>query len=110
MHDYFVKNVIDFTPGAGTLALTCVKQHVGYLGVCMSEQHQQGLRSVLIDGILSAMTEENSGLYQPRLAKAMGDTVPESKGKPAKAQAKASAAAGGKGPQDKKTKPGLAGF
>lgn len=84
LHDYFVKNVIDLAVGAGTLMLTCVRNHVGYLGVCMSELHLQGVRAVVIDGILAAMQEEGSGLYQPRLAIAMnGESTPQIKPKPA---------------------------
>ena len=93
LHDYFVKNVIDLTPGAGTMALTCVKKHVGYLGLCMSEEHLAGIRAVLLDGILAAMQEEGSGLYQPRLATALNPDAKEPAPKP---KAKAKAAAGGK--------------
>lgn len=95
LHDYFVKNVIDLTPGAGTMALTCVKKHVGYLGLCMSEEHLAGIRAVLLDGILAAMQEEGSGLYQPRLATALNPDAKDPAPK-AKAKAKAKAAAGGK--------------
>lgn len=104
INDYFVKTVIDLSPGAGTLALTCIRRRVGYLGICMSDAHREGLRGVLVDGILSAMQEEGSGLYQPRLVQAMSGQTPDPAAK-AKAKAKAKGSAGqgsGGGPEAKK--------
>ncbi len=77
LNDYFVKSVIDCTPGAGTLATAALRAKTGYLGLCMSEDHMTLLNKLLLKRVAKAMQAENHPLYQPRLAALMAPPKPE---------------------------------
>ena len=78
LHDYFIKNVIDLTPGSGVLAFVCIEQRVGCICICMSEAHAAGIRNCLLTKIVAGMSKEGSKLYQPKFAKLLKDD-PEKK-------------------------------
>ena len=92
LHDYFIKNVIDMTPGGGVFAFVCIEQRVGCICICMSEGHAAGIRAVLMGKIIDGMGKEGSKLYQPKFAKLLGGAKPEAaKTKPKPAAAKPAA-------------------
>ena len=70
---YSVKVVLDMTPGAGRMAeaallARCGHQKVAYFGLCMSEQHMNGLRERLEMFVLGEMKRKESPLWMPRFA------------------------------------------
>ena len=77
LHDYFIKNVIDMTPGGGVFAFVCIEQRVGCICICMSEAHASGIRAYLMRKIVESMGKEGSKLYQPNFAKLLGKTEPK---------------------------------
>ena len=100
LHDYFIKNVIDMTPGSGDFAFVCIEQRVGCICICMSEGHAAGIRAYLMGKIVEGMGKEGSKVYQPKFAKLLNGT--EAEGPKAKAKAKGAApkAASKKKPKD----------
>ena len=95
LHDFFVKAVIDLTPGPGKFAQAALDSRSGYVGICFTEEHAAALDTMLCNYVLKQMACESSGLYNPRYAKDLGlqqDPAPKAaaKGK-AKAKAKAKA-------------------
>ena len=82
LHDYFIKNVIDMTPGGGVFAFVCIEQRVGCICICMSEAHASGIRAYLMRKIVESMGKEGSKLYQPKFAKLLGKTEPKHDDKP----------------------------
>ena len=113
LHDYFIKNVIDMTPGGGVFAFVCIEQRVGCICICMSEAHASGVRAYLMRKIVESMGNEGSKLYQPKFAKLLEpkrDDKPKPKGKtkPKPKQNESAHAAPDDKPQSKKrctTKP-----
>jgi len=90
LHDYFIKNVIDMTPGSGDFAFVCIEQRVGCICICMSEGHAAGIRAYLMGKIVEGMGKEGSKVYQPKFAKLLNGTT-EAEGPKAKAKAKGAA-------------------
>ena len=65
---YFLKAILDLTPGNGACAEAALLEKVGYWGLCLSELHAQCLRERLVLYVLKAMMDEKSGLYEPQCA------------------------------------------
>ena len=117
MHRYFVKVTVDFTPGPGNLAATCIANRVAYFGFCFTEEHREALLRRLAVVTLKAMVTEgtpvfdakaaaffgatggssggNSGGKLPGGTKAPATAKPKAKARGAKAKAKAAGAAAG---------------
>ena len=74
LHDYFIKNVIDMTPGGG-------RRHLHLHRV---RRHASAIRAYLMRKIVESMCNECSKLYQPKFAKLLEpkrDDEPKPKGK-----------------------------
>ncbi len=68
-----VSNVIDLTPGDGTLTMACLRRHCMYVGFTFTQAHAEHLRKRSEKSILKAMMDEQDELYKPRLRAAVAD-------------------------------------
>ena len=66
LHDYFIKSVVDLTPGPGELAIAAMARGLGYVGLCMTEGHRDGLMKLFSEFVLEGMQSESSTFFQPR--------------------------------------------
>jgi hypothetical protein len=62
-----VKNVCDLSPGSGTLASTCLRMQIPYLGILRSDAHHSYWGNVL-DQCLQYLSHSNSILYNESLS------------------------------------------
>ena len=77
-----VSNVIDLTPGDGTLAMACLRRDCMYVGFTFTQAHAEHLRKHIKKPILRAMLDEQDELYEPRLRAAVagGATIDDGEG------------------------------
>ncbi len=77
-----VSNVIDLTPGDGTLAMACLRRDSMYVGFTFTQAHAEQLRKHIEKSILKAMLDEQDELYEPRLRAAVagGATIDDGEG------------------------------
>ena len=68
---FFIKNVLDLSPGPGTFAIAASKLRLGYWCLCMSSEHASQLRKMAQDTTLRMMLDPNSGIYNVKVAKLM---------------------------------------
>ncbi|CAK0905291.1 unnamed protein product, partial [Prorocentrum cordatum] len=99
---YYIKTVIDLTPGNGNFALHCIQNGIGYLGVCFqNEEHKAMLTEHLIKEYMILMKTEGNKHYHASYAKHLvgvatsgpGDEDEAAKRKATAAAKKAAAAA-----------------
>ncbi len=66
-HSYYVGRVIDLTAGDGAAAMAAMKSKppVPYLGLCLTEAHEEFLRERLVAAVLEEMKKEASPLFTP---------------------------------------------
>ncbi len=66
-HSYYVGRVIDLTAGDGAAAMAAMKSKppVPYLGLCLTEAHEELLRERLVAAVLAEMKKESSPLFTP---------------------------------------------
>ena len=72
LHGYFVKSVVDMSPADGKLAFVCLRQRVGYVGICYNEQHVKALEKRLLQRLEKEMVNSNSPLFSSAYAAAIG--------------------------------------
>ena len=63
-----VKNVCDLSPGSGTLASTCLRMQIPYLGILRSDAHHSYWGNVLDRQCLQYLSDSNSILYNESLS------------------------------------------
>ncbi|CAK0801156.1 unnamed protein product [Prorocentrum cordatum] len=67
---YYIKTVIDRTPGNGNFALHCIQTGIGYLGVCFqNEERKAMLTEHLIKEYMILMKTEGNNHYHASYAK-----------------------------------------
>lgn len=71
IHSFAVQAMVDATPGAGNAAFACMQARVGYLGLCLSEEHKNLLMDQLIQRVFKDMLKEDSPLSEPGLQQAI---------------------------------------
>ena len=68
LQEWKVKNVIDLTPGSGTLARTCMTQGWQYLGLCWNAEQSSWLQNVLNRRALQIIATSGTALFEQELA------------------------------------------
>ena len=72
LHLYFVKSVIDLTPGSGIFGEAAIRNRCGYFCIAMSERHALELDKRFRLAALRFMCEEGCPVYNPKCAEAFG--------------------------------------
>ena len=68
---FFVKNVVDLTPGTGAFAVAASKHRLGYWCLCMSAEHASQIRKIVHDATLRMMVDPQCAIYNAKVAKLM---------------------------------------
>lgn len=71
MHSLSAMLAIDLTPSVGDLAIGCVLEQTGYLGLCQTDYQRDFILTRLKKEVLKAMEEPTSKVYCPGYAKEM---------------------------------------
>ena len=72
-----IQSVIDLSPGSGTLAGTCLRLQIPYLGILRSEVHQSYLANCLDRQSLQCLSDAESILYNENVAEMICDHFAE---------------------------------
>ena len=72
-----IQSVCDMTPGSGTLASTCLRLQIPYLGILRNEVHQSFLANVLDRQCLQYLSDSSSILYNENVAEMIHDHFAE---------------------------------
>ena len=84
------KEVVDFTPGDGSCALTHIRNKHAYVGVCFNDFHVEVLHKFLIKKVLRAFAASGDPLFQAAYASGMAkDEKAQPKAKPKQKSKKA---------------------
>ncbi len=67
-----IKHVIDFSPHSATLVVKLLELGISYWGLCASEFMKETLETKIHDGLVAALKNPQSGLFDNRLALAGG--------------------------------------
>ncbi|CAK9018256.1 unnamed protein product, partial [Durusdinium trenchii] len=70
---YSISAVIDLAASDGTVALACAVARRRYLGFTCTMVHKSRLREQLVYQLLSESRRPSGALYDPKLARALGD-------------------------------------
>ena len=87
-HGYYVKSVVDMTPADGKLAFVCLRQRLGYCGICYNDTHAKTLEKRMLQRLQKEMVDPSSPLFSSAYSTALGDgtaetvTVPNPKPSP----------------------------
>lgn len=88
LHGYYVKSVVDMTPADGKLAFVCLRQRLGYCGICYNDTHAKTLEKRMLQRLQKEMVDPSSPLFSSAYSTALGNgtaetvTVPNPKPKP----------------------------
>ena len=88
LHGYYVKSVVDMTPADWKLAFVCLRQRLGYCGICYNDTHAKTLEKRMLQRLQKEMVDPRSPLFSSAYSTALGDgtaetvTVPNPKPKP----------------------------
>lgn len=88
LHGYYVKSVVDMTPADGKLAFVCLRQRIGYCGICYNDIHAKTLEKRMLQRLQEEMLDPSSPLFSSAYSTALGNgtaetvTVPDPKAKP----------------------------
>lgn len=69
-HRYFIRHVIDLTPGAGIMAEASIRNRLTYFAIAFTELHASELVKRIELAALRAMRTEGTGVYNPKCAQA----------------------------------------
>jgi len=73
MKGFFVKFVFDLTPLDSTVGWQCILNHIGYIGICFTEEHAELLNNRFMELLKVEMgNSANSNIYNPSYALAIG--------------------------------------
>ena len=72
---YSISAVIDLAASDGTVALACAVARRRYLGFTCTMVHKSRLREQLVYQLLSESCRPSGALYDPKLARALGDDI-----------------------------------
>ena len=72
LHSFAITAQVDATPGAGDAALACVKARVPYVGICLTQTHEEKLMQRLLWLAFNEMQKEDSPMTDPALRKLLG--------------------------------------
>jgi len=70
-HSLQPKSVVDLSPASGHWAMYCIKHRVPYVGIAMTQCHNDLLLKKLKSRTISAMMDANDDLYDPGFAAAV---------------------------------------
>ena len=77
LHGYFVKRVIDTSPGKGAFAEACLQTRTGYFAFAFTEKHRDDLMGRLKYFVMDEMCKEDSVHYEAKCAEALAPQNPD---------------------------------
>ena len=102
IHTFFVKSIVDLTPGDAKFAWQALVHRIGYVGIAFTPAHASAIYNRLKGQIKEDMCKPGSRMFSAQYAKAVGVETDNDKGGPSAGAARASAgaaSAGRGGPQ-----------
>ena len=83
-----MKSVVDMTPADWKLAFVCLRQRLGYCGICYNDTHAKTLEKRMLQRLQKEMVDPSSPLFSSAYSTALGNgtaetvAVPNPKPKP----------------------------
>jgi len=67
-HSSLTQDLVDFTPGDGSAALSYIRNKRGYIGICFNDFHVEALRKFLVASVMKAFSTADDPLFMPAYA------------------------------------------
>ena len=64
-HSSLTQDLVDFTPGDGSAALSYIRNKRGYIGICFNDFHVEALRKFLVASVMKAFSTADDPLFMP---------------------------------------------
>jgi hypothetical protein len=72
LSDFFANKVFDLTPTDEEFAYVCLCLHVGYVGICYTQEHKEFIERRLIERLAVDMADASTPVYNAAYALAVG--------------------------------------
>ena len=73
-HSSLTQDLVDFTPGDGSAALSYIRNKRGYIGICFNDFHVEALRKFLVASVMKAFSTADDPLFMPGYAAGLDST------------------------------------